>query len=197
MGSKALKSGSHEAGSRATGEGSSDQRQEGNDRGNSARLRREGNPLKGEPCTRLWGETNPRGRRWSKPSRAGGTPRTEHSGMLGMRPRSVDTFSSCREEGSRTPRKASSRKSGRPSGRLGESGGGPGVSNSEEGVKLVGVGTHRTNGGGRQPESGHRRRARKRSSAEVATGQPNGPGIWLQRGLRGAANLMRGRLWTR
>jgi len=40
-------------------------------------------PLKGEPWTWLWGETNPQDMWWSKPSRAGGTPRTERSVELG------------------------------------------------------------------------------------------------------------------
>ena len=40
-------------------------------------------PLKGKPWTWLWGEIDPQGMWWSKPSRAGGTPRTERSVELG------------------------------------------------------------------------------------------------------------------
>ena len=50
---------------------------------NPVRLRDGVKPLKGKPWTWLWGETNPQGTWWSKPSRAGGTPRTERSVELG------------------------------------------------------------------------------------------------------------------
>jgi hypothetical protein len=49
-----------------------------------ARLRAEEQTPEGrEPCTRLRGETNPQDRSGSKPSRAGGTPRTDRSRRRG------------------------------------------------------------------------------------------------------------------
>jgi len=50
---------------------------------NPARLHDVVNSLKGEPWTWLRDETSSQGTWWSKPSRAGGTPRTERSAETG------------------------------------------------------------------------------------------------------------------
>lgn len=53
------------------------QRREGTWHRRGVMAGREGKPLQSEPWTWLWGETNPRGRWRSKPSRACETPRAE------------------------------------------------------------------------------------------------------------------------
>ena len=50
---------------------------------NPIRLCNDVGPLKGESCTWLWDGTSPQRTWWSKPSRVGGTPRTERSEELG------------------------------------------------------------------------------------------------------------------
>jgi len=50
---------------------------------NPMRLCGSAEPLKGKSWTRLWDGTSPQGAQRSKPSRAGGTPRTERSEELG------------------------------------------------------------------------------------------------------------------
>jgi hypothetical protein len=69
-----------------------------------ARLCARQNPLEGEPWTWQWGETNPRDRMRSKPSRACETPRAE-GGEPGNSPRDVRRFMPRRGR-SRTPREA-------------------------------------------------------------------------------------------
>jgi len=58
-------------------------RQEGSGRGEPDTALRFVGPLEGKSCTRLWDGTSPRSTWWRKPSRAGGTPRTERSEELG------------------------------------------------------------------------------------------------------------------
>jgi hypothetical protein len=62
-------------------------------------------PLKGEPWTRLRGEINLQGRSQMKPSRAGGTPRTDRSVEMGsLRGRWLRLVDVVKRDG--TPREA-------------------------------------------------------------------------------------------